>query len=385
MFFEWRQVWLYEGYQADGWEILAAWSAQCLDTSHPCWWYILSDPGITHAVPFLCMKWNSSSPDLHCFALKALQLLAIFTTPWRVSPKPIVTWHFSWSRGISGQGGTCISLPCKWQTCLRAYLWPQTQRHLANIWACQAIAPSCSHTDIQYTAGHSRFLLLHWHQSTTMGIGHAWAIEPGNRMPMLDMARYVARDQDHVRVLVNRLDRKWLLQNILDVWCICWQWGEYASTSTAGHIWLAGTGCRYICRRITDQLHITSLKLKDLIWAAGNAQHTASLNIFKPQASSLEISWRPLHLNIEMNTSVCTLPWSWEQVGSPCLNIFVPSPFYIIITVLLRAIRDLRTFFPELSTEASLRLPGRIWAGFAGPPTRLNQAVDLLNPIWLNC
>ena len=53
VFFEWRQVWLYEGYQADGWEILAAWSAQCLDTSHPCWWYILSDPGITHAAPFL--------------------------------------------------------------------------------------------------------------------------------------------------------------------------------------------------------------------------------------------------------------------------------------------------------------------------------------------
>ena len=186
------------------------------------------------------MKWNSSTPDLHSFALKALQLLAIFTTPWRVSPKPIVTWHFSWSRGISGQGGTCISLPCKWQTCLRAYLWPQTQRHLANIWACQAIAPSCSHTDIQYTAGRSRFLLLHWHQSTTMGIGHAWAIEPGNRMPMLDMARYVARDQDHVRVLVNRLDRKWLLQNILDVWCICWQWGEYASTSAAGHVGISG-------------------------------------------------------------------------------------------------------------------------------------------------
>ena len=332
MFFEWRQVWLYEGYQADGWEILAAWSAQCLDTSHPCWWYILSDPGITNAAPFLCMKWNSSTPDLHSFALKALQLLAIFTTPWRVSPKPIVTWHFSWSRGISGQGGTCISLPCKWQTCLRAYLWPQTQRHLANIWACQAIAPSCSHTDIQYTAGRSRFLLLHWHQSTTMGIGHAWAIEPGNRMPMLDMARYVARDRDHVRVLVNRLDRKWLLQNISDVWCICWQWGEYASTSAARHIWLAGTGCRYICRRITDQLHITSLKLKDLIWAAGNAQHTASLNIFKPQASSLEFSWMKTtspqyrdHFALYIRTS------GNFPLGSPCLYIFVPSPFYIII------------------------------------------------------
>ena len=123
--------------------------------------------------------------------------------------------------------------------------------------------------------------------------------------------------------------------------------------------WICNGGCDAACTLYNESSRCTLVI--NTCKCARNAKWLPIMHRINERAE-----WQGLSLHL-----TDTAPLKHEQVWySPvllCHFLFVTTPLIGPYVGIFK-----RSFFPELSSAASLRLPVRIWAGFAGPPTPLS-------------